>query len=154
VTLAVAPQRGQILHLGVREDTTAMPVVQPLGADHYLLPFPDRRVVVGATRESGSGFSPRLTAGGVAKVLNDALRVAPGLADATLREVRVGLRPATPDGDPVVGAIPGCTGLWAATGTGPQGLTIGPYCGRLIADAILGRPQELDLTPYAPGRFS
>lgn len=154
VTLAVAPQRGQILHLGVREDTTAMPVVQPLGADHYLLPFPDRRIVVGATRESRSGLDPRLTAGGVAKVLNDTLRVAPGLGDATLREERVGLRPATPDGDPILGAIPGCTGLWAATGTGRQGLTIGPYCGRLIADAILGRPEEVDLTPYAPTRFS
>jgi D-amino-acid dehydrogenase len=154
VTVAVAPQRGQIMHLGVREDTTAMPVVQPLEADHYLLPFPDQRLVVGATRESRSGFDPRLTAGGVAKVLDDALRVAPGLADATLLELRVGLRPCTPDGDPILGAIPGCTGLWAATGTGPQGLTIGPYCGRLVADAILGRPEEVDLAPYAPARFS
>jgi D-amino-acid dehydrogenase len=154
LTLAVEPQRGQILHLGVREDTTVMPVVQPLGADHYLVPFPDRRVVVGATRESGSGFAPRLTADGVARVLDDALRVAPGLGYATLRELRVGLRPATPDGNPIVGAVPGCAGLWAATGTGPQGLTIGPYCGRLIADAILERPEEVDLAPYAPGRFS
>jgi D-amino-acid dehydrogenase len=153
MSLAVAPQRGQILHLGVREDTTAMPVVQPLGADHYLLPFPDRRLVIGATRESGSGFDPRLTAGGVAQVLDDALRIAPGLADATVRELRVGLRPATPDGAPILGPVPGCTGLWAATGAGPQGLTIGPYCGRLIADAILGRPEAVDLTPYAPARF-
>jgi D-amino-acid dehydrogenase len=64
------------------------------------------------------------------------------------------VRPATPDGYPILGAFPGCTGLWAATGTGPQGLTIGPYCGRLIAGAILGRPEEVDLTPYAPARFS
>jgi D-amino-acid dehydrogenase len=154
VTLPVTPQRGQILHLGVREETEAMPVVQPLGADHYLLPFPDRRLVVGATRESRAGFAPRVTASGIAKVLNDALRVAPGLGDATLRELRVGLRPATPDGDPIIGPIPGCPGLWAVTGTGPQGLTIGPYCGHLIADAILGKPEELDLTPYAPARFS
>lgn len=153
VTLAVAPQRGQILHLGVREDTATMPVIEPLDSDHYLLPFPDRRVVVGATRETGPGFDPRLTAGGVAAVLHDALRVAPGLADATLREMRVGLRPATPDGAPLLGAVPGCAGLWVATGMGPQGLTIGPYCGRLIADAVLGRPAEMDLTPYAPARF-
>jgi D-amino-acid dehydrogenase len=154
VSLAVAPQRGQILHLGVREDTTAMPVVQPLDADHYLLPFADQRLVVGATRETGSGPDPRLTAGGVARVLNDALRVAPGLAHATVRELRVGLRPATPDGAPILGAVPGCPGLWAATGAGPQGLTIGPYCGKLIADLVLGRPDEVDLTPYAPGRFN
>ena len=149
----MTPQRGQILHLGVREDTATMPVVQPVGADHYLLPFPDRRVVVGATREAGSGFDPRLTAAGIARVLDDALRVAPGLADATVGDLRVGLRPATPDGAPVLGAVRGCRGLWAATGTGPQGLTLGPYCGQLIADAILGRSQEIDLSPYAPERF-
>jgi len=152
-SIAVAPQRGQILHLGVDEDTTAMPAVQPLGADHYLLPFPDRRVVVGATRETGSGFDPRVTAGGVARVLDDALQVAPGLADATLRELRVGLRPATPDGDPILGPVPGCAGLWVATGMGPAGLTLGPYCGRLIVDTILQRPTEIDLAPFAPGRF-
>lgn len=153
VRLAVAPQRGQILHLGVDRDTAAMVVVQPLEADHYLLPFPDRRVVVGATRETGAGFDPRLTAGGVAEVLREALRVAPGLAGATLRELRVGLRPATPDGDPILGPVPGCAGLWALTGMGPQGLTLAPYCGRLVADAILGRAPELDLTPFSAGRF-
>ena len=153
VRLAVAPQRGQILHLGVEEDTAVMPVVQPLDGDHYLLPFADRRVVVGATRETGSGFDPRLTAAGTAEVIGDALRVAPGLAGATLRELRVGLRPATPDGDPILGPVPGCAGLWAATGMGPQGLTIGPYCGRLIANAVLGRSPELDLMPYSAGRF-
>jgi glycine/D-amino acid oxidase-like deaminating enzyme len=36
---------------------------------------------------------------------------------------------------------------------GPQGLTIGPYCGRLVADAVLGRSAELDLAPYSAARF-
>jgi D-amino-acid dehydrogenase len=152
VSLAVAPQRGQILHLAVSEDTARMPVVQPIGADHYLVPFADWRVVVGATRETGSGFDPRLTAAGVATVLADALRVAPGLAGATVRELRVGLRPASPDGDPMLGAVPGCPGLWIATGMGPQGLTLGPYCGSLVADAVLGRPADTDLAPFAPLR--
>jgi D-amino-acid dehydrogenase len=49
--------------------------------------------------------------------------------------------------------VPGCGGLWAATGMGPQGLTIAPYCGRLVADAILGRSPELDLAPYSAARF-
>lgn len=130
-----------------------MVVVQPLGAEHYLLPFADRRVVVGAARETGAGFEPRLTAAGVAAVLSDALRVAPGLRPATVRELRVGLRPATPDGDPILGSLLGCDGLWAATGMGPQGLTIAPYCGRLVADAILGRAPELDLSPYSAARL-
>jgi len=153
VHLAVAPQRGQILHLDVDQDTAAMVVVQPLDGDHYLLPFAGGRIIAGATRETGSGFDPRLTAGGVADVLRDALRVAPGLAGATLRELRVGLRPATPDGDPILGPVPGCAGLWASTGMGPQGLTLAPYCGRVVAEAILGRAPELDLAPFSAGRF-
>jgi len=151
--LAVAPQRGQIIHFEVAEDTAAMCVVQPLDGEHYLLPFAGGRVVAGATRESGSGFDPRLTAAGVAEVLGEALRVAPGLAGASVGELRVGLRPATPDGDPILGPVPGCPGLWAITGMGPQGLTLAPYCGRLLADAILGREPELGLAPFSAGRF-
>jgi D-amino-acid dehydrogenase len=153
VTLAVDAQRGQILHLtlpGV--DTSRLPVVHPVGASHYILPFADSRIVVGATRETGSGFDPRLTAGGVAQVLGDALGVAPGLAVATISEMRVGLRPATPDGDPLLGPVPSCPGLWIATGMGPVGLSIGPYCGRLIAGWVLGADPEMDLAPFAPGR--
>jgi D-amino-acid dehydrogenase len=150
IEIPLAPQRGQIVHLGVARDTAGMPAVGLLVAHHYLLPFPDRRIVVGATRETGSGFEARLTAGGVAEVLHDALGVAPGLADATVRELRTGLRPVTPDGDPILGPVPGCAGLWVATGMGPSGLTLGPYCGSLLADAMTGRPVEVDLTPLAP----
>ena len=37
-------------------------------------------VVAGATREHDSGYEVRMTAGGVKSVLDEALRVAPGLA--------------------------------------------------------------------------
>ena len=129
-----------------------MPAVQPLGADHYLLPFSDRRVVVGATRETGAGFAAYLTAGGASSVLTNALSVAPGLAQARIQEFRVGLRPATPDGEPLLGAVAGCPGLWIATGMGPQGLTLGPYSGKLIADSILGLSSDVDLSPFTPLR--
>lgn len=155
VELALDAQRGQILHLvipGARTDRMA--VVQPIGADHYLLPFPDSRVVVGATRETGSGFDPRLTAGGVAHVLGDALGVAPGLATATLSELRVGLRPASRDGLPFLGAVTSRPGLFVATGMGPEGLTLGPLCGRAVADAVLGKDPGIDLAPFAPERPS
>lgn len=153
VDLPVVPQRGQILHLSVAGvDTRLAPVVHPIGAEHYLLPFPDGRIVVGATRETGSGYDPRLTAGGVARVLNDALSVAPGLADATLVDLRVGLRPASPDGLPWLGPVPGRPWLWVATGMGPSGLTLGPYGGSLVSDALLGRPLAVDLAPFALDR--
>jgi D-amino-acid dehydrogenase len=49
--------------------------------------------VAGATRETGSGFDYRITPAGLAEILEQALAVAPGLADGTYLETRVGFRP-------------------------------------------------------------
>ncbi len=135
------------------EDTASWPVVSPLGGSHYLLAFPDARVVVGATRETGAGFDHRVTAAGQLEVLEQALAVAPGLRDATLLETRVGFRPATPDGRPVLGALPGHPHVVLATGFGPGGLTLAPFAGSLVADVVLGGTPQVDLTPYRPDRF-
>jgi len=132
----VEPQKGQILHLGLDADTSRWPVVFPLG-DHYLVAFDDGRVVVGGTRETGSGFDTRVTADGHASLLDTALTVAPGLADATILETRVGLRPLAND-LPTLGPVPGVEGLYVGTGLGPAGLTIGPYFGGLLAGLALG----------------
>jgi D-amino-acid dehydrogenase len=155
VSLPVFPQRGQILHLELPGgETGRWPIVVGFHS-HYLLTFPANRIVAGATRESESGFDVRMTAGGVHEALSEALRVAPGLAGATLREVRIGLRPASPDGLPLLGRLPGYTNIYAATGHGPSGLQLGPYSGALVAGLALAKPPpvELDLAPFAPGRF-
>jgi D-amino-acid dehydrogenase len=153
VGLPVAPQRGQITHLGVGADTARWPVLSPLGSGHYLLAFPGGRVVAGATRETGSGFDHRVTAAGQLEVLEQALAVAPGLRDATLLETRVGFRPATPDGLPVLGRLPGHPEIVLATGFGPTGLTLAPLAGALVAEVVLGEEPRIDLAPYRPDRF-
>jgi D-amino-acid dehydrogenase len=151
--LGLEPQRGQIIHLNVEETNTgSWPVIVPVLNDYYLLAFPDSRVVVGATRETGSGFDPRVTAGGVAEVLREGLAIAPDLYKATLVEVRVGLRPMTKDGLPLIGRPAGLQGLTIATGMGRYGLTIGPYAGRLAAQLATGQPTDIDITPYKPDR--
>ena len=157
--LPVFPQRGQILHLRLPgRETAHWPIVVGFHS-HYLLTFPQDRVVAGATRESDAGFDARMTAGGVREALDEALRVAPGLTDATLDEVRVGLRPASPDGLPLLGRMPGYERLYVATGHGASGLQLGPYSGALVADLALGQSSapaldaDLDLTAYAPDRF-
>lgn len=150
VRVAVAPQRGQITHLRMSDmDTKDWPVVLPPGG-HYLLAFDDRRVVVGATRETGSGFDYRVTAAGQTEVLSQALAVAPGLADAEVLETRVGFRPAGPDDLPLLGTVR--DGLTVLTGLGPSGLTLGPYTGRLAALLALGEDPGVDVTPFDPTR--
>ena len=153
VTIAVAPQRGQIIHLGLRGvDTSRWPMISAFH-HHYLVAWPDSRVVAGATRETGSGFAPHTTSAGVREVLGEALRVAPGLADAEIREIRVGLRPFTTDTLPVLGPVPGVAGVFLVTGHGPTGLTLGPFSGKLVAGQMLGKDSEADLTPFSVARF-
>ncbi|MDO9713850.1 NAD(P)/FAD-dependent oxidoreductase [Paracraurococcus lichenis] len=152
ISLRVAPQRGQITHLRLEGiDTEAWPVVLP-HSSHYLLAFGGSRVVVGATRETGSGFDYRVTAAGQAEVLNEALAVAPGLGSATLLETRIGFRPVGPDLKPMLGRVAGLDGLVIGNGLGASGLTIGPYAGRLLAQLVLDEAPELDLTAYDPLR--
>jgi D-amino-acid dehydrogenase len=151
--LGVEPQRGQILHLKVEEETEALPLIIPSLTDYYLLGFPDSRVVMGATREPGTKFDFRVTAGGVAEILREGLRIAPGLKKATLAEIRVGFRPMTEDGLPSIGRPSGIPGLVIATGLGRYGLTVGPYAGMLAATVAIGQIPEADLSWFTPDRF-
>jgi D-amino-acid dehydrogenase len=152
-TIPVQPQRGQIIHLRLSDtDTGDWPVVDAFHG-HYLVCWPDSRVVAGATRETGSGFAAHSTAAGVREVLDEALRVAPGLANAALGEIRVGLRPRTTDDLPVLGDVPGVGGIYLATGHGAIGLHLGPFSGKLAAEWVLGKQSEVDISAFNVSRF-
>lgn len=152
-SLPVAPQKGQILHIRLEDqETKRWPILAWFG-DQYILAFRPDRVVAGATREFGSGFDTRITPGGVKHVLDTALRIAPGLANGTLAEIRVGLRPYAEDGLPFMGMAPGHDNVVVATGHGPSGLQLGPYSGRLAAELAMGREPSTDLSPFAVDRL-
>ncbi|SDH78235.1 D-amino-acid dehydrogenase [Alteribacillus persepolensis] len=146
------PQRGQIAHIKLQdEDTSNWPIILP-PTSHYMLAFDDSRVVAGATRETGSGFDYRLTAGGVSEVVNEALEVAPGLGEGTLQEVRIGFRPMGVDQSPLLGTVQPFRNMVMANGLGASGLTMGPYVGCLAASLITGENMEIDISPYEPMR--
>ena len=164
VDIPVTPLKGQIVHLAVpATDTRAWPIVQPV-LGYYLVPWPDGRVACGGTMEAEAGFDHRPTADGVHQLLRECLRTAPGLAQATVVETRVGSRPATPDDRPIVGKVPGWANAYLATGHGAEGLLLGPYSALVVAGEILGR--ELSARPdgaavaaralerYRPDRFT
>lgn len=135
VGTGVVPQRGQILHL--RADghaTDDWPSVHPL-SDVYMVSFGGSRVVFGATREDGSGIDVRRTAAGQRRLYDGVLDLAPGLAEATVLETRVGIRPMSPQALPVARQL--APGVWANAGFGPAGLTMGPLVGACLARDVL-----------------
>jgi D-amino-acid dehydrogenase len=149
VQLPVRPQRGQIIHTQLPgTDTSGWPVVLP-DREPYLVAFPGGRIVAGATRED-AGFQYSATVAGVGGLLAGAIAHAPGLGVAELLETRIGFRPATSDGWPILGAL--ADGLIVATGHGTEGLTAGPWSGLAVAQLALGQQPPTDLTPFSPYR--
>ncbi|WP_454849453.1 NAD(P)/FAD-dependent oxidoreductase [Rhizobium binxianense] len=147
IKVGVQPQKGQIVHLRVAQETKTWPVLLPQGS-HYMLAFDDNRVVIGATRETGSGFDYRVTAGGQKEVLDFGLHLAPGLKDAAIIETRIGFRPASDTARPMFGRIPGLEGLLMGNGLGASGLTLGPFSGKLVAQLALQEAPDFDVSPF------
>ena len=152
--LPVRPMKGQIIHMTLPEaDTGAWPIVQPV-MSHYLVPWPQGRVACGGTLEARAGFDTRPTAGGIHELLREGLRTAPGLASATLTEVRVGLRPSSGDDRPVLGRLPGWSNVHVATGHGTEGLLLGPYTAALVAESIVSDVVHEQIAALSPARFA
>jgi D-amino-acid dehydrogenase len=155
-SLPVGPTKGQIVHLGVDGETGGWPIAQPL-LSHYLVPWPGGRVACGGTFEVGAGFSVTVTAAGLHELLRECLTVAPGLAESTYRETRVGLRPTSADDRAVVGRVPGWANAWVATGHGANGLLQGPYSARALAHTMTDGTPDSDEAPlpasFDPARF-
>jgi len=151
LAVPVEAQRGQIMHISLGGvGTSRWPVVLPGASGHYLLAFEGGRIVAGATRETGSGLDYRVTPAGLAEILAQALAVAPGLADGSYLETRVGFRPVGPGIRPLLGPVPGVDGLVVATGLGATGLTMGPLAGALAAQSALDLPPAINLEPFTP----
>ncbi|MDW0115625.1 FAD-binding oxidoreductase [Sporosarcina thermotolerans] len=149
LNVSVTGQKAQIVHLRLPiQDTSEWPVVMP-PTDQYIVPSDDGKIIVGATHEDEARNIFEPTAGGMYEVLDKAMKVVPGLAEATFEEVRVGLRPFTPGFLPIIGEVPGHPELLFANGLGASGLTVGPYLGKQLANMALGHTVDIDLSLYS-----
>jgi glycine/D-amino acid oxidase-like deaminating enzyme len=114
-------------------------------------PRPTGQLLVGSSREFGvddAAVSPRM----LARMLQRAFRFMPALRDLQAIRAWTGFRPATPDGRPYLGAVPGHDGLWVAAGHEGLGVTTAPGSAQLLLDLILGRTPAIDPAPYSPSR--
>jgi glycine oxidase len=148
--LPVRPVRGQLVQL----DWPVSPLARIVwGSDCYLVPWTTGALLVGATVED-AGFDERATTAGVHDLLASACDLLPSAWQAGFLGVRVGLRPATPDGLPVVGASLGVPGVYYATGHYRNGVLLAPITAVLLADLVLGQGEDSALASFAPGRFT
>ncbi len=145
---AVRPVRGQIAVLDTRPPLLSRVVFSGRG---YVVPRADGRILCGSTMEE-VGFEKHVTAGGLNTVLGIALEIAPDLARAPVMETWANFRPASPDGEPILGPGP-VPGLFYATGHTRNGILLCPISADAVSAAVLGKPPPVDLAPFSPARL-
>jgi glycine oxidase ThiO len=127
----IKPVRGQLVSLA----SAGLGLRQVLwGRACYIVPWTDGTVLVGATSED-VGFDERATVDGVRGLLAAAGELIPALGSATFLDVRVGLRPATDDGLPILGPGTDPRVVYAA-GHFRNGILLAPLTAQLIADYV------------------
>ena len=148
--LPIRPVRGQLLRLSWLGAQLARVIWSPRC---YVVPWRDGSLLVGATVEE-VGFDERATVSGVTTLLSAAADLLPAARDAGFNEVRVGLRPSTPDDLPALGWSRAVPNLVHATGHYRNGILLAPLTARLVADLILDGREDPLLKAVDPGRFN
>ncbi len=145
----VRPIRGQLVHLHFH----APPITRIVwGSNCYLVPWRDGSVLVGATVED-VGFDEGATVSGISQLLASAADLLPGAASTGFKEVRVGLRPRTPDELPVIGTSSTMRGVYYATGHYRNGVLLAPLTALMLADLMLEGRERQELSVVRPDRF-
>lgn len=151
----VRPVKGQILRLqGPVDDPVLQGNIRGLvrGRSLYLVPRATGRIVVGATVEE-QGFDTTVTVEGIHRLLHDAAVLVPALLDLELAETLAGLRPGSPDNEPIIGPSP-VDGLVVATGHHRNGILLTPVTADAVAGFLGAGPAVEEVAGLGPERFS
>ncbi|WP_019303778.1 NAD(P)/FAD-dependent oxidoreductase, partial [Xanthomonas oryzae] len=140
--------RHQLLELGYADSAH--------GADDTSVAFnvqprPTGQMLIGSSRQFGE-HDRALSMPVLQQMLQRAFAYLPVLRELQAIRVWTGVRPATPDGRPYLGAVPGRRDVWVAAGHEGLGVTTALGSARVIVDSLLGRTPAIDPAPYAPAR--
>jgi glycine oxidase len=147
--LPVRPVRGQMLRL----EGAAWPWRgSARWRERYVVRRGNAGLLVGATVEE-AGFAEHPTADGAAALLDFARTLFPRLSGARLESVWAGLRPGSPDGRPILGALDGGPVI-AACGHYRNGILLAPWTGAVVAGIVAGEGALEQADLFSPDRFA
>ncbi len=145
VRTSLRPVAGQIVQLESRPAFFRHVVY---GFKGYIVPRSDGRILLGSTLED-RGFDKAVTCEGVHQITGMGMELVPGLRQARLSQTWSGLRPASGDNLPLLGAS-SLPGLFFATGHYRNGILLTPVTAEILCALLLGKPPGRDITPFAP----
>jgi len=143
------PIKGQMLSVVSGQHGLVNHVIR--APEVYIVPRSDGRILIGSTLED-AGFDKRVETKTIQNLHQAALGLIPDLGEARIQETWAGLRPATPDGMPILGATV-LPDYFVATGHYRDGILLAPVTGLVLSQVLRGAPPDFDLSPFSPARF-
>lgn len=147
--LTVEPVKGQMLSV---ETVPAVIHHCVYLNEVYMVPRPSGELLIGATVEH-VGYDKHVTPEGLQRLLSEALAAVPALAQRPIVRSWAGIRPASSDGLPIIGAWPGLDRCFVATGHFRNGILLAPITAQLMRELIIDGVPSLSLAPFRPDRF-
>lgn len=155
--LPMQPVRGQMV--GYQLDATDPdhrafldgPIINE--GSRYLVTRSDGRVIAGSTIEE-TGFECFTTEEEVSGLRRWAEHLIPSLGKSHFVDAWAGLRPATYDGFPYLGRLPGVENVWVATGHFKSGLQLSTGTSVVMADLVTGQTPSIELERFCPSRVN
>jgi glycine oxidase len=148
IVAPVLPIRGQMVLFRCERPPVTRIVNE---GSRYVVPRDDGRVLAGSTEEE-VGFDTSTTEEAIADLTAFARGLVPALAAATIENTWAGLRPASFDGMPYMGRIPGLKNAFVSAGHFRSGLYLSAPAAMLMSQLIRGEPPQIDLAPFRVGR--
>jgi glycine oxidase len=146
--LRTTPVRGQMVLFRLPE-AVFQPIINE--GSRYLVPRLDGHVLAGSTIDE-VGYDESTSNEDVERLIGWAHSLVPCLNPSTFVEAWAGLRPATYDGFPYLGRLPGFPNVFVATGHFKSGLHLAPATAVVMADLIEGIDPHFDLSVFSPAR--
>lgn len=144
IHLGILPIRGQMVLFHCPEP----PIHRIINAgSRYVVPRQDGYLLAGSTEEE-VGFDKRTTDESITELIAFARNLVPALATATIKKTWAGLRPASFDGLPYLGRLPGLSNAFVAAGHFRNGLFLSTATALVMSQLLRDEPPHIDLTPF------
>jgi glycine/D-amino acid oxidase-like deaminating enzyme len=146
-SVPVTPLKGQMLAVSFGG------LQHPISGDEVYLVPRTGEVVIGATAEA-VGFDPTVHADATERLRLSAASICPALGSAPVTRTWAGLRPATPDLQPILGPDPEEPRLIYACGHSKNGILLAPATAVATVALVQHRTPAFDLEPFSILRFA
>ncbi len=145
-------------HIAVTGSFPAVPRTTPMTVDFhtslYFHPEGDGVLMGMSDRTEPPAYVTEVNWEFLEKMFEQAARRAPALAGAGVKTAWAGLYESTPDHQAILGPIAEVEGFWCAAGFSGHGFMQAPAAALLLAQLLLDKKSEIDISSFAFERFA